>query len=417
MNRIKKFAAALTAFSVAATMAACSSPTIGSGSANAVTIDDYEVRSGIFIFYTLTAYFEASDILSEDSGVTPTADEIEDAHIDNLEAKEWIQNKATEYCADFVAIEKEFDKIGGELSEEDIDSVESQIEQVDEIELYSANGIGKDSAREIALNSYKRQYVFDYYYGFDGEWGMSEDELKDYFDDNFARVKYVTLSYLDSDGNELDESGKKEIRELAYDYADRINEESDVMDKLYEMNDVMDDYSEYVEEQAAALNTDTATTTTTTTTTTTATETTTTTTTTTNPYENEQLIQKVTTTTVDSSDSAAVTGTTTTQSASQKSSENLSKFVFNELEELNKAVVFDDEENNNIYVVIRADLRDRMKDDDLWSEDYITALQSMNFNEDFADYIEDIVEAYSVKRNKSAYRRYSPFKLTVETSQ
>ena len=51
MNKIKKIAAGLTAFSVAATMAACSAPAIGSGTSEAVTIDGYEVKSGVFILY------------------------------------------------------------------------------------------------------------------------------------------------------------------------------------------------------------------------------------------------------------------------------------------------------------------------------------------------------------------------------
>ena len=404
MNRIKKIAAALTSFSVAATMASCSSPAIGSGSANAVKIDDYQVRAGIFIFYTLTSYYEATEIVGSDA----TAEEIEDAHIDNLEAAEWIQNKATEYCAEYVAVEKEFDKIGAELTSEELDTIESSVEQYAGMDIYVENGIGEESVRDIMTNEYKRQHVFDYYYGFDGEWGMSEDELKDYFDDNFARVKYVTLSYLDADGNELDDSGKKEIREMAEDYADRVNSKSDDMDKLFEMNEVKDDYNDYVAEQSAASSEDTSTTTTTTTTTTSSSETTTTTTT--NPYANELLLQKQTTTTPDE-DSEAVTTTTTEPSATQKSQENLNKFVFNELDELNKAVVFDDEENDAIYVVIRADLRERMTEDDYWSEDYIEALQSMNFEEDFMDYIEGIADSYVTERNKSAYRRYSPFKL------
>lgn len=407
MNRIKKFAAALTAFSVAATMASCSAPAIGSGSANAVKVDDYQVKAGVFIFYTLTSYFEAREIVGSDAD----AEEIEDAHIDNLEATEWIQNKATEYCSDFVAIEKEFDKIGAELTDEERETIDSAVEQYAGLDIYTENGIGEESVRTIITNEYKRQHVFDYYYGFDGEWGMSEDELKDYFDENFARVKYITLSYLDAEGNELDDSGKKEIREMAEDYADRVNSKSGDMEKLFEMNEVKEDYDEYVADQTAALSTDTVTTTTTTTTTTVSSETTTTTTT--DPYANERVIQKQTTTTP-SEENEAVTTTATTLSASQKSQQKLNAFVFSELDELNKAVVFNDEENDAIYVVIRADLRERMTEDDYWSEDYIQALQSQNFEEDFADYIEGISAAYAVERNKSAYKRYSPFKLDLD---
>lgn len=411
MKRMKKIAAAVTAFSVAATMAACSGPAIGTGTSTALTIDNYEVPAGVFIFYTINSYYEAYNIVYENTGTTPTIEDVKDSHIDELEATDWIQNKATEYCENYVAIEKEFEKIGGELTAEELDEVETNLESFASYEIYSTNGIGESSIRVLLENEYKTSYVFDYYYGFESENGMSEDELKDYFDENFARVKYVSMSLLDPEGNELDEDGEEEIRELAEKYAEQINSKSDVMDKLYEVDAVQTEYDEYVAEQKAAL--ETGTTTTTTTTTTASNETTTTTTT--DPYANEQLMQKnTTTTTAEESDETIVT-TTTTESASTRSMNKLNDFVFEELG-LNEATVFDDGEDT-LYVIIRADLRERMTEDDYWSEDYIESLQSMCFSEDFTALIEEIAGKLSTDKNKSAYRRYSPFKLVLEVSQ
>lgn len=412
MRNTKKFIAAATALSVAVTMTACSAPTIGHGSSTAIVIDDYEVPAGVFIFYTLNSYYEANSIVSENTSATPTVDDVKDSHIDNLEAADWIQNKATEYCANYVAIEKEFDKLGVELTAEELDEVEENLETYSSYEIYTSNGIGESSIRALLENEVKTKYVFDYYYGFDSENGMSEEELKDYFDDNFARVKYVAISLLDAEGNELDEDGKEEMRELAEKYAKQINSKSDSMDKLFEVDAVQEEYNEYVKEQAAALNTDT--TTTTTATTTTATETTTTTTT--DPYANEYLMQKNTTSTTAENANEGVVTTTTTESASTVSMNKLKDYIFDELE-LNKADVFDDGADT-LYVVIRADLRERMTEDDYWSEDYIYALQNMRYQDDFSDFIEEIAGVMAIDKNKSAYRRYSPFKLTLEiTSQ
>jgi len=415
MNSIKKLGAALTAFSVAATMASCSAPTIGGGSATAVTIDGYDIPAGVFIFYSLSAYLEASDIIAEGSetNATPTMEEVEDSHIDNLTAKEWIQNKATDYCSEFVAVEREFEKIQGELTPEDYEIVESQVAQMDQVDIYTKNGISDESASAIFENERKRTHVFEYYYGFEGEKGMSEEELKDYFDENFARVKYVTMSYLDAEGNELSEADKKEVRELAEEYADRINEEKDTMEKLYIVNEVKEEYSEYVKEKAEELASKTGTVTTTTTTTTTTNATETTTTTTTDPYENESVVSKYTTTTPEKVEDPATT-TTTTLSAKQKSDIRLNEFIFEELTDYDKAVVLDDEENDALYVVIRSDLRERMTEEDLWSEDYISALQSLEYSEEFVEYIQELAKSYTAERNKSAYRRYSPFKLDME---
>jgi hypothetical protein len=414
MNKLKKLAAALSAVAVAASLASCGTPTIGSGSSVAVTIDGYDINAGIFIFYIMQSYSDAQDEISEETGATPSASEVEDSEIDGVDATTWIQDKATQYCSDFVAIERVFDEIGGELSDEDLDEIDTIVSNVvenDSTYNYVSNGIGEDSLYAIASISYKSDYIFNYYYGFEGEKGMSEDELKEYFDNNFARVKYVSLSYLDEDGNKLDESGKKEIRTMADEYAERINSKSTSEEKLYEMDAVIEDYDEYVEEQSAVETEDTDSedtdseeaVTTTTVTTTDVTETTTTTTT--DPHANEKLIQKVTTAVTEDDDEAEAVTETTTQSSSDK----LKEYIFNDLTEYDKAVVFDDEENDYVYVVIRADLNERLTEDDLWTEDNIESLLEMNFNEDFVEYMKEISDSYDVKKNNSAYRRYKPF--------
>ena len=218
--------------------------------------------------------------------------------IDNISSTEWIQNKATEYCQDFVAVERKFDEIGAELSEEDEDEVESTLSYFLEKneDLCKNNGISEESLRDILEYEHKWQYVFDYYYGFDSEKGMSEDELKDYYNDNYARVKYIKIELKDSDGNLLKGDDKNELIKLANSYADKVNAKSSQMDKLYEMNEVKEEYDTYVEEKAAeeaeAKGETTAATTTTTAATTSVGQTTVTTTT--NPYENETIIQLVT---------------------------------------------------------------------------------------------------------------------------
>ena len=37
-----------------------------------------------------------------------------------------------------------------------------------------------------------------------------------------------------------------------------------------------------------------------------------------------------------------------------------------------------------------------------------------NYEDDFADFLDTITNQYEVKKNKSSYKRYSPFKLDLE---
>ena len=407
MKSLKKIAAGLSAFAVAAGSFGCT-PSVGSGSQTALTADGYEVKSGIFIYYTMQAYDEAVSVISEkNEGATPTLKEVKNAYIDEVESSDWIQDKAADYCKAFAAVKKEYDNIGGQLSAEDKEEAAQMAEYYFKgDERNSLNGISLDSMKEIAENSYKEEQIFQHYYGFEGEKGCSETELKDYFDENFARVEYVTISLKDSEGNALSEDDARKVRKMAEDYAAQVNKKAKAQDKMFEMDTVKKQYDEYVAAQTTtspeeALLPET--------TTTTAAETTETTTT--NPHENEMLLQRNTTTTASTEENSD-----TTETEAAPTDENLSKFkdyVFNELP-MDTAKVYDYSEDT-IYVVIRSDLRERLTEDDLWNETYITNLQQMRYYNDFVKFMEDIADGMTIDKNKSAFRRYAPFKLVLET--
>ncbi|MBQ8122093.1 MAG: hypothetical protein IJ170_02110 [Ruminococcus sp.] len=407
MKSLKKIAAGLSAFAVAAGSFGCT-PSVGSGSQTALTADGYEVKSGIFIYYTMQAYDEAVSVISEQNeGATPTLKEVKNAYIDEVESTDWIQDKAADYCKAFAAVKKEYDNIGGQLSAEDKEEAARMAEYYfNGDERNSLNGISLDSMKEIAENSYKEEQIFQHYFGFEGEKGCSETELKDYFDENFARVEYVTISLKDPEGNALSEDDARKVRKMAEDYAAQVNKKTKAQDKMFEMDAVKKQYDEYVAAQTTtspeeALLPET--------TTTTAAETTETTTT--NPHENEMLLQRNTTTTASTEENSD-----TTETEAAPTDENLSKFkdyVFNELP-MDTAKVYDYSEDT-IYVVIRTDLRERLTEDDLWNETYITNLQQMRYYNDFVKFMEDIADGMTIDKNKSAFRRYAPFKLVLET--
>ena len=55
-----------------------------------------------------------------------------------------------------------------------------------------------------------------------------------------------------------------------------------------------------------------------------------------------------------------------------------------------------------------------MNADDLWNENTIQKLQLANYEEDFGDYLDEIVNTYTFEKNEKSYKRYSPFKLDFE---
>ncbi|MGB4093275.1 MAG: hypothetical protein WBK46_15260 [Ruminococcus flavefaciens] len=424
MNKLYRFAAAAAAMALAASTASCSSPkaiTFGNGTKTAMTIDGYDVPAGVFIYNELYAYNNASYTLYAKNGEYPTVEDVKKANIESMDATDWIQNSAVDYCKDFVATEKEFEKIGGELSAEDLQEIKDGVEQQLANTLFTDNGIGEESIRAILTNSYKQNAVFEHYYGIDAEDGCSEEELKEYFIDRTARIKYFPVSLVNEEGEAVSDDEKHELTKLVDGYIKEINSAKTNEKKLEKFDEVKAKYDEYTakkaEEAAAAEaeeNGGEATTTTTTTTTSADDEVTTTTTT--DPFANEVTLTKLTTTTADeSADDAETTTTTAADNSaddSQKAVKAYNDYVFNDLKEYTAEKYQYDE--NTIYVIIKGDIKERMTDDDMWSEDSVEALISERYYSDFTDRMKKIAEGMTPEKNASAFRRFSPFKLKLE---
>ncbi|MCM1530098.1 MAG: hypothetical protein NC093_08910 [Alistipes sp.] len=415
MSYIKKTIAAVSAVALAVSMAGCT-PNIGGGSKTALTVDGYEVPAGVFIYYTMQGYNEAVSVLQNNTGSAPTVKDVRNSNIDSIDSTDWIQNKATDYVVDYVNILKEFDAIGGELTPEEIDEAEAMANNFyEQTPLVEENGVSLDSLKDISLSIYKEQALFKHYYGFDGEEGCTEDELKAYFDENYARVKYLAIDLTDSEGNKVSADEERKLRALAEEYVEQINSKSSDLEKLQEVEAVSQAYDEYKAASTTAADEE-AVVTTTTTAATDATETTATTTT--DPYANERLVKKFTTTAADAASDDTVgtqAQTTEEEDESTKNANKFNEFVFSELES-GKAVVYD-YSDETIYIVIRGDLKEAMNEDGYWTDYYITTLQSERYQDAFVEKMEAKSAMLTAEKNKKAYKRYSPFKLVLEEEE
>ncbi len=426
MNKFNKFAAAAAAFALAAASTGCSAPeaiTFGKGSQTALTIDGYEVPAGVFIYNELYAYNTASyQVYTENGGKEPSVEDVKNATIESMDATDWIQDKATQACKDFVANEKEFEKIGGQLTDDELAEIKEMLAANGSSAMFSENGVGEESLRKVIENNYKQTHIFEHYYGLGSEKGCTEDELKEYYQDKTARIKYFSISLVDDEGEKFDADETRRINNMIDDYIKEINAEKTNEAKLKKIDECEEDYNSYVEKrtaEAAAKAAEEAGETTTSTTTTTTTTTTgekgaTTTTTTADPHANEVTITKYSTTTAD--DSSSNNATTTTLSAeqekTQKAQQDYNDYLFNKIA-LYKAEKYEYDENT-VYIVIKADIKERMTSEDLWNDTTIDSLLSERYYSDFEDMMKEIVKGYDIKKNSTAYRKYSPFKLKLD---
>lgn len=417
MNKFNRFASAAAAFALAAASASCSAPeaiTFGKGTQTALTVDGYEVPAGVFIYNEITAYRNAMYDMYYKNGKMPTLDDVKNSTIKDLDSTDWIQDNATDACKDFVASEKEFEKIGESLKETDLAEIKDMLSTYSSESLFSENGVGEESLRKIIENSYKREAIFKHYFGLDAEKGCSEEELKTYYQDKTTRVKYFAISMTDSEGKQYGADEKRRLNNMIDDYVKEINEEKTNDAKLKKIDECKEDYNKYVEkrtaEEEAKAAEEAGETTTTTTTTTTSSGTTTTTTT--DPYANEITITKYTTTTADENETSDTTTTTTSaesaaiEDAYKKYNDHVFSMPYNKAEKYQ----YDD---NTVYVIIRADIKERMTSDDLWTEDKIESLLSERYYNDFEDMMKNIVKDYSVEKNSKAYRKFTPFDLNL----
>ena len=198
MSVFKKISALLTAVGIAAACTGCSDTTYG------LEVDGVKVPAGVYIYYANSAYGNALSMLTEENPDLDTEDDkaVKAAMVEGVPTLQWIQDKATELCVNYVAVEKKFDELGLELDEETKDTIDMMVDYYwpSYEEAMIENGVSEDSFVKVMTSSYKSEMLFDYYYGMEGEFGASEKELKEHYLDNNIRAQYVAFKLYDGEG-------------------------------------------------------------------------------------------------------------------------------------------------------------------------------------------------------------------------
>ena len=252
MSVLKRITAGLTALSLVAVCTGCKNIT------TAMTIGDYVVPAGVYLYYLNSAYNTALSQLKEEHEDLDTED-IDAVKASTLEGKDvrtWCEDKAVEFCADFVATETKFDELGLSLDATTKSSIDSMMDYYWQSyeETMTANGISQESFKKVMTSSYKSQEIFDYYYAVGGEEGVTEDELKDYYIKNNIRAQYVVFDLHDGEGNLLKSDDKAKMKKLVEDYqkrADNAYKSGGAEAVMSEMDAIQEDYALYKESVAA----------------------------------------------------------------------------------------------------------------------------------------------------------------------
>jgi hypothetical protein len=397
--------------------------------------------------------------------------------IDGKSTETWIKDRAIELCQEYVAIENEFDELGLELSSEDSDTIDSYTESYISYygDAFKEAGVSEESIKAVLTSSFKSSDIFDYYYAVGGEKGIEESEYYDYYTENNARVRMITFNKTDGSGEALTDTDKTDFEDMVDDYYEAVKSCKTVEEQESKMDEVESEYDAYVEkleEEATAetdedgniIETETESETEEDTTEDTSVEDTTedtsedtsedvsddtatedssedvsedatddtseedtsededsedeTTvdedetdeeTTTTSPYENETVISKYTTTTDiegNTPDEDDITYSPAKSVQLALFDEDDDNYVDN-----NNLILINDDESE--YLILRLDITERMTDDDLWTDDAITTVSTIVYNDEYMDTLEGLASQTGAKENKSAVKRYDVFKINL----
>lgn len=188
--RMKKAAAFAAAALLCVSLFGCtikSPSTVGS-------IGGVEIPAGVYLLAQYNAYEQAASRVEDSKKVlTSTIKDSEQT------GAEYVAAETLKFIELYAAVEKRFAELGGELTEAQQATVDSQTETLwgQSQESYEKNGIGRASLERHVANVVKQDALLDMIYGQEGGSSVSDAELSAWVEENYVRADYLTLPLID----------------------------------------------------------------------------------------------------------------------------------------------------------------------------------------------------------------------------
>lgn len=224
MKIIKKLTVAFLSLALIFSTTACSDLTWS------VKTDDNTLAIGVYIYYMSSAYSEAYYKVEDHSG------DILSQTIEDKNASDWIKDTALDSCKKLLAVEKLLKDAGSSLTEDELATADSttsaQWNQYGKT--YESFGVSKESFNR-AYSIYNQEYLklFNSTYGPDGTKAVSDEELKNFFTENYINYSYISKDFVKDDSEQMSDEEKSEVENKFNSYLDSLNNGS-TMDKIAE---------------------------------------------------------------------------------------------------------------------------------------------------------------------------------------
>lgn len=190
---------------------------IGSDTQVIATVEGEDVPAGVYLYYLLNGYLQAASLVEN-----PYADPL-GQQVDGQPAEEYIAGYAMDEFKKYAATGPLFEELGLALTTAETASVISSLESSWESNqaLFTDNGISRESLEKATYATLQQQLIYDYYYGEDGTEKLSDQQLADHFQAEYARVSMLVFEKFDESGIALEESAMQQVRDQAEGYLQR----------------------------------------------------------------------------------------------------------------------------------------------------------------------------------------------------
>lgn len=226
----------IVSLALAAVMMFALTACAGANAAWVVDVDGEQIPTGLYLYYQFNSYQEAA------AQVTDTETDVLKQRIEDQDASVWIYSKTIEKCKRQIAVEREFDKLGLALTEDQQAYIDNNTDYILSIygTVFENNGIGKETVKNALTVDIKASAIFAKYYGAGGLEEVADATLKDYFVKNYA-VAYAfglgtsgqdeaTVAKIKTSANNALNSLKsgKKVGETAAQFVKEANPDADV---------------------------------------------------------------------------------------------------------------------------------------------------------------------------------------------
>ena len=226
MNWMKRLLAAVLCAGMVASFAGCG----GVDTTWIAKYGDTKLPAGVYIATMMNVYTEAQTKVEDPKG------DLLSQQIDGVSADEWIRNETMNRVRQYIAVDQKFAEMGLSLTEEEQQQLDATFTYQWSMlkNIYELNGVGETSLRLTLENSVKTNDLFYAIYGEGGTQAVTDEELLDKIEEDYAKTRYIILSKVDNTGTALPEDKLAEVKELAESYLTRAQQGERIIDLILE---------------------------------------------------------------------------------------------------------------------------------------------------------------------------------------